>query len=167
MFRVKRTVSKGRWVVRFSASLSLIAESAAGSRANFSARSSYSEKVAAISSGNSNAVSRLAETRPAKVVPGTVMSGSPAHRASLAVVCAQQGSVSRNKSARAWRPRCFSGSARGANTRRAGSISAAAATRFRLAVAASFESSSQRTLPSLFCSRRIHVAKTSRVILAG
>ena len=47
----------------------------------------------------------LAATRPARVAPLRVTSGTPAHRASLAVVWALHGQVSRMRSAARWRAR--------------------------------------------------------------
>ena len=63
------------------------------------ANASYSSWVSVISSGKPIAFNRLAAIRLAKDWPIKVRTGKPVHRASLAVVCALQGGVSRNKSA--------------------------------------------------------------------
>lgn len=54
------------------------------------------------------AVSRLPPTWPAKVSTTQVKQGTPAHNASLPVVCEPQGSVSRARSAHCRRARCCS-----------------------------------------------------------
>ena len=64
--------------------------------------------------------SKLPATRDTNVSPAIVTSGQPAHSASLAVVCAFTGKVSRNKSASRCRARCSAGGKRGANTNRSG-----------------------------------------------
>ena len=66
---------------------------------------SYCSSDSVARSGKSAAYRTLAATRPANVVPLQVMTGSPIHSASDAVVCALYRSVSRNKSASRWRAR--------------------------------------------------------------
>ena len=57
------------------------------------------EALVAINSGSPRACSRLPATRETKVWPVSVSTGQPTHKASLAVVWAQTGKVSRNRSA--------------------------------------------------------------------
>ena len=54
------------------------------------------------------ACNKLAETRAANDDPVQVSTGSPAHSASLLVVCALYGKVSRNKSAQRCLAKCSS-----------------------------------------------------------
>ena len=88
MWRAKRSALKSAQLPRFAASFALSDASSAGSSASLKAIASYSASDPVISSGTPTARSRLAATRPGKVVPSQVSSGRPAHNASFPVVCA-------------------------------------------------------------------------------
>ena len=60
----------------------------AGSVASFKAKASYSSTLRVTSSGRPTALSKLAATRPTKLSPMHVSTGSPTQSASLHVVCA-------------------------------------------------------------------------------
>ena len=119
-FSVYRLVSKSGVDSRLAFNLDFNAPRAFEFCPSRTAIDSYSCTDFAISSGIPIAVNRLAATRPAKVCPGSVNTGNPAQSASLAVVCALQGSVSRNRSASRCLARWSSRSTLGANTRRSG-----------------------------------------------
>lgn len=106
MCRVNNRVSNNGAVRRFCASFVLIDSSLSGCVAKSIADISYSSWLAVMSSGRSIALNKLAATLPAKVSPICVKTGNPAHKASLAVVCALQGKVSKNKSATRCRAKC-------------------------------------------------------------
>ena len=84
----ERALSKSGCVRRLRASVSRMADRKCPSFASFSASAWYADKSLVISSERPTALSRLAPTRPANVAPRHVRTGTPAQRASLAVVCA-------------------------------------------------------------------------------
>jgi len=95
-------------------SFALIAVAAIGLTRLYSGRAAYLELGAMLGTIMAANVWRviipaqsrmLAATRAGNDLPGKVISGSPAHSASLAVVWALYGNVSRNRSARRWRAR--------------------------------------------------------------
>ena len=84
---------------RLISSLSLITFNLSGFVANSIANASYSSWDEVISSGKFTALSKLAATLLVNDSPIRVNTGRPTRRASLVVVWALNGSVSRNKSA--------------------------------------------------------------------
>src|SRR5580658_612499 len=69
-------------------SRTLSSANAAGECARRNAQAKYSSGCSQINSGSCAAANRLAPTRPAKLRPRQVMTGTPAHSASAAVVWA-------------------------------------------------------------------------------
>src|SRR5262249_23973721 len=91
--RRNRSVSNNGHVLRLASSFCRIEAMSAGSVASFKAKASYSSRLRVTSSGRPTAPSRLAATRPTKLSPMHVSTGSPTQSASLAAVCALTGIV--------------------------------------------------------------------------
>src|SRR5258708_4813430 len=108
----------------------------------------------------------LAATLPAKVGPAQVSTGTPDHKASLAVVCALYGKVSRNPSARRCRAGWSDRSGRlEATTSRSGETPLAPASRRKFSTAAGEPCRSHRTLPGIARRQRIQISKMVGVSL--
>ena len=101
----------------------------------------------------------------AKLSPIFVSTGKPAHNASLQVVCAPYGNVSRNKSANLCLAKCSSKAMGFANISLFGSTSLFLASCFKFLMVIKLFSNNQSTLPLTFFNIFIQQSKTLGVIL--
>ena len=159
--RVKRGVLNRRDRSRALRKRWRISASSCGCVASRTAVSRYSCVLVTTNSGRSMANSWLAQTRLAKDCPTRVSTGRPDHRASLPVLWAPKGNVSKNKSAHRLRARCSASGKTSANTSRVGSTPRCAACCRRLAMTSCRVADSHNTLPGTRCRICIHRSNVS------
>ena len=165
MCRVKSCVSNRGVVSRFCSSFCRISLNFSGLVASSTAKASYSSCVEVTSSGKWIALRRLAATLLAKDSPMQVNSGNPAHKASLPVVWALYGRVSKKRSACRCLARCSGSGIRFAKISLSASTPRSVASFRKLLAAFTLSSKSQSTLPSVCLRIRIHPSKVAGVIL--